>query len=84
MVETANTTVNGLKSLNVRSGFRREGDAHTRDWVVPSFKPRGDMVPLYALADLVPPRGPRFVGHIIFGRSGLDTFPVFYPLGAPA
>jgi hypothetical protein len=35
MVETANITVNKSESL---SGFRKGGDAHTRDWVVPSFK----------------------------------------------
>jgi hypothetical protein len=42
------------------------------------------MVPLYALADLVPPRGPRFVDNIIIRRSSLHMFPVFYPLGASA
>ena len=53
MVDTANMTVTELRT---RLGLVK--GTHTRNWMVPSLRLGWNVLSLYALAQLVPPRGP--------------------------
>jgi hypothetical protein len=52
--------------------------------MVPSLILGRNVVPLYAVAQLIPPRGPKTVSLVFLGGGGLDPFPFFQPLGTSA